>query len=253
MEIQNKIPCNSERLGLLNPQMIQAVSDASAFQIGHQYVTEKRVRIVEADDVQISSAVIGNSSLYKQTIRLKDEHLILKCSCMLMEAPMCRHCIAVLLEYHRWVQPRQSRKTNDSRETEAQPQANHAADVRTLTMHASPPDVKLSEVMQFVEWLQPAMKAIEKGEQVPEPPKLDAGEVFMWIQTIRNLEDQRRESEEVQVNLESEMRDREAYVERLTHQLQVSIAEAKTTQATHKEKLDKVDKLASEVARCRGK
>ncbi len=120
-------------------------------------------------------------------------------------------------------------------------------------MQLSAPDVKLSEVMQFVEWLQPAMKAIEKGEQVPEPPKLDAGEVSTWIQTIRNLEDQRRESEEVQVNLESEMRDREASVERLTQQLQVSIAEAKTTQATHKEKLDKVDKLASEVARCRGK
>ncbi len=120
-------------------------------------------------------------------------------------------------------------------------------------MQSSAHDVKLSEVMQFVEWLQPAMKAIEKGERVPEPPKLDVGEVFMWIQTIRNLEDQRRESEEVQVNRESEMRDREAYVERLTQQLQVSIAEAKTTQATHKEKLDKVDKLASEVARCRGK
>ncbi len=129
-------------------------------------------------------------------------------------------------------------------------------------MQSSAYDVKLSEVMQFVEWLQPAMKAIEKGERVPEPPKLDVGEVSMWIQTIRNLEDQRRESKEVQVNLESEMRDREAYVGRLTHQLQASSAEAKTAQAasqelqrvvaTYKGMLDKVGELASEVVRYDG-
>jgi len=158
--MRNKIPCSAERLGLLDPQMIQAVSDASAFQIGHQYLTENRVRIVEADDAQISSAVIGNSGLYEQTIRLKDGHLTSKCSCTLPEEPMCRHCISVLLEYHRWAQPRQSRKTNDSRGTEAQPQTDHAVNERTSTMQSSAYDVKLSEVMQFVEWLQPAMKAI---------------------------------------------------------------------------------------------
>ncbi len=59
-------------------------------------------------------------------------------------------------------------------------------------MQSSILDIKLSEIMQFSEWLQPAMKAIEKGERVPEPPKLDAGAVSMWIQTIGNLEDQRR-------------------------------------------------------------
>jgi uncharacterized Zn finger protein len=224
---------------LLNPQLIQAVSDASAFQIGHQYVTENRARIVEADDAQISSVVIDNSGLYEQTIRLKDGHLVPKCSCTLMEEPMCRHSIAVLLEYHRWAQPQQVRKTNDTREIEAPPQADHAANERTSTLQWSAPDFKISEVMQFAEWLQPVMNAIEKGERIPEPPKLGAGEVSMWIQMIRNLEDQRRESEEVQVNLESEMRVREAYREahmgHLTQQLQASMAEAKTSQAASQE------------------
>jgi uncharacterized Zn finger protein len=242
--------------------MIQAVSEASAFQIGHQYLTENRVRIVEADDAQISSAVIGNSGLYEQTIRLKDGHLLSKCSCSLPEEPMCRHCIAVLLEYHRWAQPRQSRKTNDTRETKAQPRADHTANGKASTMPSSVPDVKLSEVMQFVEWLQPAMKAIEKGEQIPEAPKLGVGEVSTWIQTIKNLEDRRRDSEEVQINLESDMRDREAYVGRLTQQLQASIAEAKTAQAasqelqrevaTYKGMLAKVSELAGEVSRYDG-
>jgi uncharacterized Zn finger protein len=264
--MRNKIPCSADRLGVLDPQMIQAVSEASAFQIGHQYLTENRVRIVEADDAQISSAVIGNSGLYEQTIRLKDGHLVSKCSCTLPEEPMCRHCIAVLLEYHRWAQPRQSRKPSESRDTKGQPPpqpADSASNGKApTTMSSSAPDVKLSEVMQFVEWLQPAMKAIEKGERVPEPPKLGAGEVATWIQTIRNLEDRRRESEEVQVNLEADMRDREAYVGRLTQQLQTSIAEAKAAQSTsqdlqrevamYKSMLSKVGELASEVARYDG-
>ena len=264
MKMRNKIPCSADRLGLLDPQMIQAVSEASAFQIGHQYLTENRVRIVEADDAQISSAVIGNSGLYEQTIRLKEGHLISKCSCTLPEEPMCRHSIAVLLEYHRWAQPRQPRKTNEARETKPQssPQADPTTNGNASSMQPPAPDVKLSDVMQFVEWLQPAMKAIEKVERVPDPPKLGAGEVATWIHTIRNLEDRRRESEEVQVNLESDMRDREAYVGRLTQQLQTSIAEAKTAQAssqelqrevaTYKGMLAKVGELAGEVARYDG-
>lgn len=265
--MRNKIPCSAERLALLDPPMIKAVSDGSAFKIGHQYLMENRVRIVEADDAQITSAVIGNSGLYEQTIRLLDGHLVSKCSCTLSEEPLCRHCIAVLLEYHRWAQPRQSRKTNERRETtsQPQPQADHSANGKASTMpssQSSAPDVKLSEVMQFVEWLQPAMKAIEKGERMPESPTIGAGEVATWIQTIRLLEERRRDSEQAQVHLETEMRDREAYVGRLTQQVQTSVAEAKAAQATSQElqhevaayrgMLSKVAELVSDVSRHEG-
>ena len=243
--MRNKIPCSAARLGLLDPQMIQAVSEASAFQIGHQYLTENRVRIVGADDAQISSAVIGNSGLYEQTIRLKDGHLVSKCSCTLPEEPMCRHCIAVLLEYHRWSQPRQSRRPTIVKEPVPQPQAHPATTSNISTIPPAAPDVKLSEVMRFMEWLQPAIRAIENREPTPEPPKLWAGEVSSWIQTIRNLDDRRRESDEARIQLESEMRDREAYLGRLTQQLETSIAEAKTAQAASLE-------LQREVAACKG-
>ena len=126
----------------------------------------------------------------------------------------------------------------------------------------SAPDVKLSEVMLFVEWLKPAMAAIENGIGMPEPPQLGPGDVSAWIHTIRTLEDRRREGEEVRLSLESEMRDREAYVGRLTQQLQTSIAEAKATQGTlqevqrevaaYKEVLTRVAELVSEVARFDG-
>lgn len=257
--MRNKIPCSAERLSLLDPPMIQSVVDRNAFHIGNQYLSENRVRIVEADDSQISSAVIGNSGLYEQTIRLKDGHLVSRCSCALPEEPMCRHCIAVLLEYHRWVQPRSNaRKTKPL--VHAQPpsagtgqngssgQAGSTSEMRT--------DLKLSEVMAFIEWLQSAMKAVEGGQTIPEPSRL-SGEISAWAQTIRTLDDRRREGEETQITLAAEQRDREAYVGRMTQQLQASMAEVKAAQessqqlqqelTSYKDMAVKLSEIASEV------
>jgi uncharacterized Zn finger protein len=237
--------------------MIQAVVDRNAFHIGSQYLSENRVRIVEADDAQISSAVIGNSGLYEQTIRLKEGHLVSKCSCSLPEEPMCRHCIAVLLEYHRWAQPRngQQKKTKPSaapQPAQAPPNNNSAS----TPAPATTTDFKLGEVMAFIEWLQPTIKALERDQPLPDSPKL-GGELAPWTQAIRNLEERRRESEDVRINLESDMRDREAYVGRLTQQLQASMEEIKAAQASTqslqqelsacKEMLAKVSEVASEV------
>lgn len=237
--------------------MIQAVVDRNAFHIGNQYLSENRVRIVEADDAQISSAVIGNSGLYEQTIRLKEGHLISKCSCALPEEPMCRHCIAVLLEYHRWAQPRngQQKKTKPS-PTQQPTQAPPNRDSAPAPNPAPTSDLKLGEVMAFIEWVQPALKALERGHPLPDSPKV-SGDLGPCIQHFRNLDERRRESEELRANLESDMRDREAYVGRLTQQLQASLEEIKTTQASAqhlqqelnacKEILIKVSEVASEV------
>src|SRR2546425_984057 len=255
--MRNKIPCSAERLSLLDPQMIQAVVDRNAFHIGNQYLSENRVRIVEADDAQISSAVIGNSGLYEQTIRLKEGHLISKCSCALPEEPMCRHCIAVLLEYHRWAQPRhgQQKKVKPSAAPQPGPASpNHES--APAPSPASTTDLKLGEVMAFIEWLQPAIKALERGQPLPDSPKR-GGDLAPWIQAIRNLEERRCENEEKRINLESDMRDREAYVGRLTQQVQASMEEIKVTQASSqqlqqeltvcKEILAKVSEVVSEV------
>jgi hypothetical protein len=237
--------------------MIQAVVDRNAFHIGNQYLSENRVRIVEADDAQISSAVIGNSGLYEQTIRLKEGHLISKCSCSLPEEPMCRHCIAVLLEYHRWAQPRngQQKKIKPS----VPPQSSQASPSGVGVSAATPvpmADLKLGEVMTFVEWLQPAIKALEHGQSLPDSPKL-GGDLASWVQSIRHLEERRHESDEIRINLESDMRDREAYIGRLTQQVQVSTEEVKVAQASSqqlqqelaacKEMLVKISEVASEV------
>ena len=248
--MRNKIPCSAERLSLLDPPMIQAVVDRNAFHLGTQYLSENRVRIVEANEAQISSAVIGNSGLYEQTIRLKDGHLVSKCTCSLPEEPMCRHCIAVLLEYHRWVQPR-VRKPKPA--PAAAPDTSNAS---TTVLSNVSADLKLSEVLAFIEWLQPAMNALENGDPLPDASRL-TGDLAAWTQIVRNLEDRRRDSEEIQLTLESERRDREAYVERMTHQLQASMAEVKAAQtqlqqlqqevAGYHDMFTKVAEIASEV------
>jgi predicted RNase H-like nuclease (RuvC/YqgF family) len=110
--------------------------------------------------------------------------------------------------------------------------------------------------MAFIEWLHPAMKALEKGQPLPDGPRV-AGELVAWVQIIRNVEERRRESEEIQVTLESEQRDREAYVQRMTQQLQASMGEVKTAQsslqqlqqevAAYRDMFIKVAEIASEV------
>jgi len=149
--MRNKISCSAERLGLLTSEMIQAVSDASAFQIAHQYLTTNRVRIAEADDSQIMSSVVGKSGLYEQTIRLKDGHLVSKCSCTLPEEPMCRHCIAVLLEYQRWAQPRQLRNPKHAKESIPAAPISPSDNGKKATLPPFTADVKLSDVMVFLE------------------------------------------------------------------------------------------------------
>lgn len=254
--MRNKIPCSADRLSLLDPPMLQGVVDRNAFHLGNQYLSENRVRIVEADEAQISSAVIGNSGLYEQTIRLKDGHLVSKCSCSLPEEPMCRHCIAVLLEYHRWVQPRAHAKKAKQVSPVAPTSSDGSTDNGTTASRSFPADLKLSEVMAFIEWLQPAMKSLENGQPLPDSSRL-TGDLGAWTQTIRNMDERRRESEEIQLTLESEHKDREAYVQRLTQQLQASMAEVKSAQstlhqlqeeiATYKDMFVKVTEIASEV------
>jgi chromosome segregation ATPase len=114
----------------------------------------------------------------------------------------------------------------------------------------------LSEVLAFIEWLQPATTALEKGLPLPDASRL-TGELAASIQVIRNLDERRRESEEIQLTLESERRDREAYVQRMTQQLQASMAEVKAAQsqvqqlqqdmAAFQDMFTKVAEIASEV------
>ena len=205
--MKGKIACSATRLGLLEPAMVQSVVEANAFQIGKQYSSDNRVRITEANDLHLTSAVMGNSGLYEQTIQLKDGFLDARCTCTLSEQPLCRHGVAALLEYHRWSKPRPTRKEPEFKKNH-ESQTASIADLNVLP--ASSPDLKLSELTVFIEWMQLAVRSIERGQSVPAQPSSGSGEISSWIRAIRHLDDRRREGEEIQVGLEADLRNREA-------------------------------------------
>jgi hypothetical protein len=257
--MQSKIPCTADRLSLLDPQMIQAITDTSAFQIGRKYLTENRVRIAEATDTQVSSAVIGNAGIYEQTIQLTDGHLMATCSCTRQEKPLCHHCIAALLEYHRLAKPQPSRKSTPPTQSKSLPQANPSTKGRPSRTQSTVSDMKLGEIAKFMEWLQLAMNAVKNEQPFPDPPVLEPGEISTWVLAIKSLEERRRESASVLASLESEIRRREAYTETITQQLHTSMAELKSAQttsqglereaATYKEALAQLSQLTNDVAR----
>jgi hypothetical protein len=217
--MRGKISCSAQKLSLLEPSMIQSVVDPPAFQLANHYVAENRVRIVEANEVQIASVVIGKSGVYEQTIHLKDGSLGTRCTCPLNEQPFCRHSVAALLEYHRWCQPKESHRSPARTSVEPPP-------ARRPIPTAPASDIKLSEVTAFVEWLQAAVKAMEGGVALPMSPAMQGGEVSAWIGAIQRLEDRRKLSEEKQAALEADLRDRDSQLGCLSRQLHTAVQEA---------------------------
>ncbi|MBX3337239.1 MAG: hypothetical protein KF848_06570 [Nitrospira sp.] len=221
--MRGKIACSADRLGLLEAAMISSVVEPKAFQIGKQYQAERRVQLTDASDTELTSSVMGNSGLYEQTIRLANGNLEAKCSCTLPEQPMCRHGVAALLEYQRWSNARIVPK---ARPSTLRPQVEPAA-----ATAAPSSDVKLGELTQFTEWMQRVVQAIQGGQPVPEQPNIQPGLVSTWTHIIQQLDERRRESEFTQIQLDSDVRSREATVARLTQDLEVSVKEAKSLQA----------------------
>lgn len=228
--------------------MIQSVVESNAFHIGMQYSSENRVRITDANEVHLTSAVMGNSGLYEQAIQLRDGFLEARCTCTLSEQPLCRHGVAALLEYHRWQRskPRPTARTHESKPATSSGSKDSASSRST--------DVKLSELTVFIEWMQQAVRAIEKGDTVPDQPDAATGEIASWMRIIRNLDDRRREGEEIQVGLQRELQHRESALAHLTERLEASLDESKSMQvacrdlrrdlASHKSRLAKAGDLS---------
>jgi len=217
--------------------MIQSVVEASAFKLGTQYLGENRVRIVEADAAQITSAVIGKSGLHEQQIRLKDGMLVAKCSCPLTEQPMCRHCVAVLLEYHRWTKPQPPKHSKETPVQEPPP----------FEPSKAPPasDINLRDLTAFVEWIQVAVTSLEGGIPLPDVPKVGSAEVQTWVESIQKVEARRREVEAQHYLLKAELDSREVQINRLTQQVQASVQDIKSAQDTS-------NTLQRELTQCHG-
>ena len=246
--MRNKIPCIAQKLGQVSPDLIQSLVVPSSYTLGLQYLAEHHVRIVEADDAQIASTVLGKEGAYEQRIQLKDGNLVTKCSCPSNEQPFCRHCVAVLLEYHRWSPPRERVSP-----LEGQVRSESMSDQKTSVSSMSQ---KLREITIFIGWLQPTVEAMERGEGFPYAPDLEPGEVMGWVKAIQKFEERWRSSEEKRVALEAEQSAREVQIGYLTKLLDDTVHKVKEAQsvwnamqrelATCQEKLSHLSDMARE-------
>jgi hypothetical protein len=246
--MHNKIPCIAQKLGQVSPDLIQSLVVPSSYTLGLQYLAEHHVRIVEADDAQIASTVLGKEGAYEQKIQLKDGNLVTKCSCPSNEQPFCRHCVAVLLEYHRWSPPRERVSP-----LEEEIRSESMSDQKTSVSSTSQ---KLREITIFIGWLQPTVEAMERGDGFPYAPDLEPGEVMGWVKAIQKFEERWRSSEEKRVALEAEQSAREVQIGYLTKLLDDTVHKVKEAQsvwnamqrelATCQEKLSHLSDMARE-------
>lgn len=245
--------------------MIESIVEPKAFQRGHEYFKGRRVRLLEATNRDISATVQGNSGMFEQTVRLRDGNLITACTCTLIEQPMCRHCVAVLLEYHRWSAQRTQAPTpaNESRRGSAAgshsghdtplhgngngngnghvsgnghasdyrptpnpaPVASSAAQAASATGSAIDRDVRLSDVIAFMEWVQPAMGSLAQGTALPTAPQFASGMVSTWVQTLTDVNRRHQEQVELVQALHADLATRDAELDRLRQQFKQADAE----------------------------
>jgi hypothetical protein len=226
----SKISCSATKLSLLQPAMIRAIVEGSAFRVGKQYATEKRVRISRADEVEIVSLVMGNAGPLEQTIQLKEGSLMSQCTCQLNERPLCRHCIAVLLEYHRVGAPAVSKPASASASASRNPPSINEEEALVSNEPDLPParEIKFSDIAVFVDWLHPAFAAIHRGEPLPESPMLGHGPVDEWVRTIHALEEGHRQSDDAQKALRAECED-------VQNRLQIAIDQASDARSAQEE------------------
>jgi hypothetical protein len=240
--MKSKIPCTAQTLEQLEPGMLQAVVEARAYKLGHQYVGENRVRIVQADDSEISATVLGNTGMHEQRIRLKGGTLMMKCTCNADEQPFCRHCCAVLLQYHHNLQ----KMHGNGEAPQAAERVLEAEIVEpAATTSAAPPPPpprseamamglggQLREVMIFMDWLQPAVHAMEQGQPLPDTRSLGSGEAFRWGEAMRSLEGRASRDSDKIASLEADLAARDGQIVRLMQEAERTTQEVKAAHAT---------------------
>jgi len=217
----NKISCTAETLEQLTPPSIRSVVGAATYDVGSQYFSENRVQILSAENGSILSQVKGLNGTYKQNISLEHGKLATSCSCSSNEQPFCRHCTAVLLQWHS-----QGAATTKPAEKAMKSQTPDPA----LALSAT-----LREFCSFIDWLNLASADLHLGKHLPNPPSLDSPELLRCFKVIHELQQRMIRSDETCAVLEDELAARGKQMEQLTLHLQSAVAESKETRATAEE------------------
>ena len=249
--MRNRISCSAQQLSQLEPDMVKSVVGGHVYKLGSQYLSESRVRIVDAHEGQINSEVDGTYGVYSQTIRLKSGTLTTKCSCPASEQPFCRHCVAVLLHYFQSrsleevvVEPVQEPVKEPSKKPAKESAKKIASDQSASEPQggSSNVDFKFHEIGAFVDWIHGAMDALAKDEPLPSIPDLPSGAVRSWTEAIQDLRVRYQASEEERTQAQTELHDCQNQIATLTQDLDKSTSEAKNYKVKYAEMRNELDR-----------
>jgi len=193
----NKIPCTAQRIDQIYPYTLQSAVLAPTFKLGLQYLSHHRVKILEFDEVGLASEVDGDTGRFQQRIYLDRNSLFTRCSCTSPERPFCRHCVAVLLEFHRLTTVQG-----------LDPLKEPARLAKPLSEEENPPSsvgTQLRELTLFIDWLRLAVKALQSEQPFPERPALGPGELRVWTQALQRLQERWQQSEAERAILDADL------------------------------------------------
>ncbi len=237
--LSNQIQCTAGRLSQLRPEMLRGITQGSAFGIGQQYFAERRVRIIKADEAEIASEVAGAGGLYQQTISLTGGYLITKCTCPSKERPLCRHCVAALLEYDRM-------NPTVTVDPSAYAPRHEAAKNHTIREEEVPEDpgsnglgVQLRETAMVIEWLHGVALAVNEGRSLPAAPAGIAGNALRSIRAVQRLDEQLDRSEDEALSLKADLRAQREQLDGLARDLDVTRLELENCRGSLKGLLEK--------------
>src|SRR5438445_10540283 len=216
----NKISCTAQTLEQLTPTSIRSVVEAETYDLGFQYFSENRVQILSADNAAILSQVKGLHATYKQSISLQHGKLATSCSCSSKEQPFCRHCTAVLLQWH-------SQGAAKTKPAEKAVKSPIPTPDPAFALSAT-----LREFCSFIEWLNLASADLQLGKPLPNPPSLDSPELLRCFKVIHELQGRMIRSDETCAALEDELASREKQMEQLRLQLENAVTESNETRTT---------------------
>ena len=246
--MRNRISCSAQELSQLDADMIQSVVGGTVFEEGHQYFSAQRVKILDADQTQITAEVHGVYGVYTQIIKLRAGTLSTRCSCPSTEQPFCRHCVAVLLhQFHNGSSLKSSAKENYKDPAPASDLRGRAEAPHTEESGGAG-DLNFWEAILFIDWVQKAVGLLGKEATLPPVPGSLGGVAREWVGVVERLNAQCLEGEEDRLDALRSLQSAEGMVDNLTKQLHVLKEEAAAAQKNCRVLEGKVKQLQDALA-----
>jgi len=247
--MRNRISCSAQELNQLDADMLQSVVGETVFKFGNQYFSDQRVKILDADRIQVMAEVNGAYGVYSQTIKLRAGTLSTRCSCPSTEQPFCRHCVAVLLhQFHNGSSLNTSAKAAHHDQAFPAPDSGVGPPVPNFEESKGAVDLNFWEAILFIDWVQKAVGLLGKESTLPPVPDSLRGIAREWVGVVEHLNLRLLESEEDRCDVQKNLQSAESMIDELTKKLEVLKEEAETARQTCHGLEKKVKQLETSLA-----